>query len=364
MFIIPVLEAGGGQRFISTLANYLSSEGHHVTIISLRKGESFYELNSDVCLKTLNYVPIETENKLKRFKSRIDTFFELRSEILRRKPDFVYSILSSTNLLTIAAAFFSGIPVYVNDVMSPLRRRTKLERLARKILYRKAEGIICMTNEAKEIIERETGAKNIEVIPRPLKVMDFPESSVRSNTILNVGRLHPDKGQIDLLEAFAKLKKKDWKLVFLGDGPSKGELVQKCKQLNLSDLVSFPGSVANVDSWYFSCSIFAFTSYNEGFPNALSEAMHAQMACVSYDCVSGPKEMIDNQVSGLLVPVGDIDSMAEALTKLIENDKMRQELGRNAHVSSKRFCLDNVANRIMKFCAPPHLKIQIEGQIR
>ena len=351
LFVLPVLEAGGGQRFVSNVANYFAKKGHSITVLSLRKGESFYPLDSKVKLKTLNYVPIQTENKLKRFSSRIETFFELRSTLLEIGPDFVYSILSSTNLLTIASTLFSGIPIYVNDVMSPLRHRTKLERFARRALYRKADGIICMTREAREIVAKETGAENIEVIPRPLKEMKTPDSKERTKTILNVGRLHPDKGQGDLLEAFAQLKNDEWRLVFLGDGPSKGELIKKRKELNLVERVSFLGTVAEVDSWYYSSSIFAFTSYNEGFPNALSEAMHASLACVSYDCVSGPKEMIDHQVTGLLVPVGDIDSMAKALDRLIENKDLCEELGRNAHRASKRFCLENISDQILEFCS-------------
>jgi GalNAc-alpha-(1->4)-GalNAc-alpha-(1->3)-diNAcBac-PP-undecaprenol alpha-1,4-N-acetyl-D-galactosaminyltransferase len=247
--------------------------------------------------------------------------------------------------------------------MSPVRNRTPLERFARKILYPKADGIICMTEQAKEIILRETGAKNIAVIPRPLKQMHGPGSVNRTKTILNVGRLHPDKGQGDLIEAFAKLKHDEWNLVFLGDGPSKKNLMEKCKRLNVVERVSFAGSVSDVDSWYYSSSIFAFTSYNEGFPNALSEAMHASMACVSYDCVSGPKEMINDQVSGLLVPVGDIDSMTQALDRLIENKDFREVLGRNANRDSARFCLENIALRILNFCYPRGVTAQLQRDI-
>ncbi len=350
LFVIPVLEAGGGQRFISTLANYLSIQGHSITIISLRKGESFYPLEPNVNLVTLGYVPIQTANKVKRLVSRIETFFELRSTILKAKPDFVYSILSSTNLLTIASTLFSGIPLYVNDVMSPMRDRTKLERFARRILYPKAKGIICMTEEARGIIARETGAQNIGVIPRPLKEMRAPESVKRTKIILNVGRLHPDKGQEDLIEAFAKLNDDQWKLVFVGDGPSEDVLKEKCRQLGVSDRVDFIGAVENVDSWYYSSSIFAFTSYNEGWGNALSEAMHASLACVSYDCVTGPKEMIDDQFSGLLVPVGDIDSLTMALERLIEDKDLRQLLGQNAHEASDRYRIENIAKNILNFC--------------
>src|SRR5690606_37548169 len=145
----------------------------------------------------------------------------------------------------------------------------------------------------------------------------------KENIIICVGRLIPVKGHKYLIEAFANCKNiDDWKLVFLGDGILKNELLQQVKNLNLEDNVKFIGATKNVDEWLSRSSIFAFTSISEGFPNALAEGMSASLPCVSFNCVTGPKDLIKHGYSGYLIEVGDIENFSLTLNMLMENAEL------------------------------------------
>src|SRR3978361_1963826 len=98
-----------------------------------------------------------------------------------------------------------------------------------------------------------------------------------------------------------------------------------------------PGQLTNVSEWISRSGIFALPSRYEGFPNALLEAMQLGTACVSFDCPSGPGELIDNGRNGLLVPADDVDALSAALRKLALDEDLRERLAREATKVTEAF---------------------------
>ena len=91
--------------------------------------------------------------------------------------------------------------------------------------------------------------------------------------------------------------------------------------------------------------VFVLSSFYEGFPNVLCEAMHAGLPCISTRCECGPSELIDDGKSGFLVPIGDVDVMSEKIMALIENEGLRNELGKNAEIATERLKLEIICRK-------------------
>ncbi len=257
------------KRYIVELANFWSLEGHQVHVVVLRAGESFYKINKEIDVIKLG---LSNDGEIKKISSGFRTFFKLRKTIKQIKPDFVLSILSSTNILTILATRYLGVKVFVEDVMSPLRPRSKLEKQCRKLLYKRATGVIALTNFANDIIKKETGQDNIVTIPNPVKKMPIVANK-REKIIINVGRLNSTKGQKYFIEACVRIKDPDWKFIILDEGELRFELEQQIDNLNITNYIKLLGAVKNIDEWLTKASIFAFPSIFECFPIALLEGM-------------------------------------------------------------------------------------------
>jgi len=163
--------------------------------------------------------------------------------------------------------------------------------------------------------------------------------------LLAVGRLEPQKGFDFLIAAFSRLAVThgDWDLVILGEGEGQIRLQCIIDRMGLRDRVWLLGRCGNVGDWYERADLYVMSSLFEGFPNTLTEAMAHGCAAVSYDCDTGPRDIIRHGTDGLLVrPVGDESALAISLGSLMGNDAFRQEMGRRAISVRDRFSLERV----------------------
>ena len=306
---------------MSLLANEWADMGHAVTILSLRKGSSFFRLNESVRLQCLDYSEIAEVKGFRRLMSRIRTVFDLRKALKRSNPDLIISILSSTNVLTILTSLGINSKVFVWDVMSPYRYRTFLERSSRKLLYPFSDEIIVNTFKAKEIVSREISREPL-VFPPPV-ILPRNELNItkREKILISVGRLHPDKGHQDFLEVCSKLDLTGWRIVILGEGDQRDKLEKKAKNLGIDNYLDMPGAVNNVEDWLKVSSIFCFTSKSESFGISLVEAMSYGLPVISFDCEVGPREIINDGVNGFLIPMDDIEGYVSQLKLLMDDDE-------------------------------------------
>jgi GalNAc-alpha-(1->4)-GalNAc-alpha-(1->3)-diNAcBac-PP-undecaprenol alpha-1,4-N-acetyl-D-galactosaminyltransferase len=121
------------------------------------------------------------------------------------------------------------------------------------------------------------------------------------------------------------------------------------KDLQMEDKIELTGKVENVDNYLIGSKIFAFTSTSEGFPNSLGEALRAGLACVSYDCVAGPSDMIKDGSNGYLVKVGDEDSFRKKLEILMSREDIRASFSKNARESMSVYEVNYIADKFYKF---------------
>ena len=212
--------------------------------------------------------------------------------------------------------------------------------------YKKATAMVVQTNRAKDIMLNKYGVKDIRVVPNGVKRMKILNRT-HENVIITVGRLSKEKGHAVLIESFSKLKNKSWKLDIVGDGPERETLEKLVTDLELQKRVCFYGHKKDFKELLASASIFVLPSFYEGFPNALIEAMSVPLACVSSDCVAGPREIINHGENGFLFETGNSDGLSVILDELISNPSKLAMIEKNASAVVDNYNFEAVTNQFL-----------------
>ncbi len=338
---------------MTQMANYWSEDSHCVSILTFESSNtSFYPLSNTVKWHAID-IKSQSSSWIRGFINNLKRIYQIRKAILAIKPDYIISFVFTTNILILLATRFLSCPLIISERNHPdYGRKTRLAWYwLRRILYPLADHMVVQTREIKEWFNRYNNS--IHIIANPVKVIqestvDGSEISLPSGKrIVAMGQLVEQKGFDLLLQVFARIHKshQDWKLIILGTGQLLDELKQISIRLGIDKSVYFPGSVKNPFSIFSRCDLFVLSSRYEGFPNALLEAMACGLPVISYDCHSGPGEMIKDNVNGLLVPPYDLDDLEEAIKRLINDDKLRASLGREAMKVQNRFSLEKVMDQ-------------------
>lgn len=189
-------------------------------------------------------------------------------------------------------------------------------------------------------------APELLVVPNPLPTEPQPRSALDERTIVAAGRIVEEKQFYDLLQAFASVAEQlpGWRLRILGDGPLREELVAHAAKKGLADRVDLPGAVTDMRPEWAGAAVCALSSRTEGFPLVAQEAMSAGVPVLTYDCPSGPRELVEDEVSGLLVGAGSVTGLAAGMVRLADDD-LRVRLGAGALAASHAYDADTIAAR-------------------
>jgi glycosyltransferase involved in cell wall biosynthesis len=200
---------------------------------------------------------------------------------------------------------------------------------AMKGLYPKLDAFVLLTNDHvtdyKRLLKRS--APRLEVIPNTARPLDGGKADPDTKVVFAAGRFRPQKGYDYLIPAFAQAARDrpDWKLRICGHGKMQEQLEQLREESGIADRIELEGPTDNMGEEMANASIFVLSSRFEGFPLVLLEAMSKGMAVVAFDCPTGPADIIDDHVNGLLVrPERDIDALARGIREMIEDDDLRR----------------------------------------
>ena len=343
--VTPSLKPGGLERVVSIVANGLSQKDFDVSIFCLRNVNPHYEINQGV---TVHLLPEELEEQFK--VARIfATFFWLRSSLKKERIDVLLGFGEGFNAFIIAAALGLRKKIIVSNRASPLSSLKGMRGLLNPFFYKFADTVIVQTKKSIELLQSKYRNVSFEVIPNPFHIpLEKNPIPDKENIILNVGRIGGQKNQHELISFFSQTPNSDWKLVFVGDGPSRKYCEDLASKSGISSKVIFTGNQKNVEKFYQKAKIFAFTSTSEGFPNALGEAMAHSLPVISYDCISGPSELIVHGKNGFLVKENDHLSYINYLKMLMGNPHLRKEMGENAVEQMKNFEFSKIIDRFEK----------------
>jgi len=167
------------------------------------------------------------------------------------------------------------------------------------------------------------------------------------HNLIAVGRLADEKSFDKLLRAFASIagRKSEWGLTILGEGDKRQELENLRAELGLEGRVHFPGRVSNPFIWLRRADLFVMSSRFEGLPCALCEAMGCGLPAISFDCDSGPRDIIRDGVDGLLVPPRDVPALSRAMDRLMSDDDERARFAARAPEVMDRYNLKSIMLR-------------------
>ncbi|WP_434171568.1 glycosyltransferase [Campylobacter molothri] len=176
--------------------------------------------------------------------------------------------------------------------------------------------------------------KQIEIIPNFLLKIPNISSNLNNKIVLAVGRFSHEKGFLRLIEIWEIVQKngiyRDWTLTLVGDGDLKEKIKTLIKEKNLENSILLKPFTKEIEKEYLKASIYAMTSYYEGFPMVLLESSSYQIPAIAFDINTGPSDIIDNGKSGFLIKDGDLNEFANKLCFLMDSESLRKEFGKNA----------------------------------
>ena len=191
---------------------------------------------------------------------------------------------------------------------------------------------------------KEWGVPGAVVIPNPLPDFKTDTPPRRKPQILCVGSLSHNKGQDLLIEAWARIAARypDWSVQVYGKGDA-APLLALAAARGIAERIEFHAPVADIAARYRESSLFVLPSRSEGFGMVLLEAMSCGTPCISFDCPSGPGDILSDGKDGVLVPAEDVAALAAAIESLIDNPERREALGQQARITAHTYRIDRIA---------------------
>ncbi|MFB5283675.1 glycosyltransferase [Peribacillus sp. Hz7] len=349
LFVTNSLSSGGAERVVSILASGMAEKGYDVHLILYERVKSEYPISDKV---RLHLLPKRNgESKIKYYTQK---FLTMRKMIYKISPDIIIPFLPDQVNHFFLASRFMKIPFISTVRNNPfLYPESKKMRFVGKMVALLSTGIFLQTEEQAEFFP-EFARKKMIVVPNPVSNVLIECNYQKRESIAEIatfGRLSAQKNQSLLIKAFAMVYKtnKSIKLSLYGSGEEKNTLKVLVKELGIEDAVTFKGRVSNVADALMSTDLFVLSSNYEGMPNALMEAMGVGLPCISTDCPTGPKDLIQNQKNGILVKSNDVSELVSAIHYCVENPLFCQEAGSAAKQKVKEeFQVDIVIEKFIR----------------
>jgi glycosyltransferase involved in cell wall biosynthesis len=356
LLYIHSLENGGAERVVANLANHWAGIGWEVTVVTVApRATDFYLLDGAVNRIALDLTGASA-NIFAGFWRTVRRAQALRNVLRRARPDVALSAMHTANVvLALAARGLPGLLAVGSEHNFPPKAPMGIVwETLRRHAYAHLAAVVALTGECAAWLSTHSRARSVPVIPNPVcwplshqEPFIEPAAFCRPGrlVLLAAGRLSEEKNFTALVAIFAMLAPRhpDWDLVILGDGPLRADLSAQAQAAGLGARVILPGRVGNMGDWYARASLYAMTSHFEGFPNTLVEAMACGLPTVSFDCDTGPRDIIRPGVDGFLVEPGDTAGMEQALEMLMRDEPFRQRFAARAIDARERFSITRVA---------------------
>ena len=331
-FFVGSLSRGGAERVISILANDYCQRGWDVDVVLLLKNTVAYPVDSRI--RIVDLAPASGGYA----QNALSWLAGIRRYLRREKPDRVVSFVGRINALVLTAAVGMKLPIIVSERNDPKHdNRGAVMLWYCNMIYHLASKVVFQTQYEKSCFTKSLEPKSF-VIPNPVAIHALRDADP-DPVVVTAGRLMTQKNQAMLIRAMARIHQKYpyVKCRIYGEGALRETLQAQIDDLNLRNVVSLEGNVADIHEKMAPCSIFALTSNYEGLSNALIEAMMMGLPCVTTD-YPGVRELVEDKKTGLVIPLDDDGALADAISRLIENkDNCANTISQSGKTYAERF---------------------------
>lgn len=352
LLFIHSLHGGGAERVAADLSAHWAGMGRDVMVVTQASADGdVYALHPKVRREVL--LTAGEGGGLRGIWSNVQRVRALRRVIKAFRPDIVLGMMTTASVLSVLACSGLGCRVIATEhTHPPSQTLSGLWLRLRRLTYPRAARVVALTRGTADWLEQHVPGSRLAVIPNPVhwplpraEPLLPPPSIDGRKRLLAVGRLHADKGFDLLIQAFTLLAPShpDWDLVILGEGDERAALEAQAGKAGMASRISMPGRAGNVGDWYDSADLYVLTSRFEGLSNTLLESMASGLAAVSFDCDTGPREIVREGIDGVLVrPNGDVPALCKALEDVMGNDVLRGRMAQAATDVRDRFSATRV----------------------
>ena len=331
------LSGGGGDKVMANLSNFFHLKGFEVHIIILHDEIGFQ------CSGTIFNLGVYKSNS-NTILNKIKRFFYFKKYIVKHDFDFIIDFRFRINLIQeilINRWIYTTKTIYTihsSNINTYLPKSTFLT----KFIYGQSYSVVCVNQVIFEIVKKKYKLINLSTIYNPINVglirlKASEDICIIDDFIIGVGQFNNNVKQFDkLIIAYAKseLPNKNIALIILGEGKLKSSLLKIAENYEITHLVHFLGFKNNPYKFISKAKFLVLTSKYEGLPMVLLESLACSTPIISFDCPSGPKEIIIHKKNGLLVENENMNELIKAMNIFIEDT--------NLYNSCKNFTLQSV----------------------
>lgn len=338
LFCITDITTGGGtERALITLANKLANSNFDIHIYSLYKNnpEPLFIINKNVKIYFLENKPhifklIKIANIAKKHTSAIKIIISMGR--LSIETSLLFKLFNIKNLFLSEHTSFESY--------NPIIRSLKI------LSYRFADKIIVLTEHDKLLLNNKYHLDKIYTIPNINPYEEYPYNlnyDDKENIAIAIGRLCYAKNFERLINLWSKSITQNWKLLIIGDGNDKKKLEEAISKSGVKNIEIIPFT-KNITSYYKKSKLYLMTSRYEGLPMVLIESQHFGVPIISFNCKTGPSEIVKNNYNGYLVDYYNDSLFIDKLNYFIKNESVQRRLSINSPIVSNNYSSKIIIN--------------------
>ncbi len=356
--VINTLGCGGAERVCMLLANDFADKGHEISVIIFSMENAHYTLNSNVNVFDLGR---------RSSWDVLRTCYRLRQTVKKLEPDIILTFMTNVTyylMLSLIALrnkprIFATMHIHHSTGFGTYFKL--FNRCFFKKIMLKCEKLICCSQDMNDDLCSfySFPTQKVLTINNPVDIelcqkkaheeCDHEFYKEGKPVLLAVGSLCQQKNYPLMLEAVAKIQReREVRLIILGDGPLKSELEIVRDKLGLDGVVDFVGNVLNPFAYMKDAKLYIMSSIFEGFPMVLLEAMACKLPVICTNCPSGPRELIKNNKTGILVPMDSADELSAAITNALDHYNTMLVMSENAAENVKnKYNIDSISDKYL-----------------
>lgn len=348
LFYINGLGNGGAERAICNTASYFAEHGWNTILLTSFRSQNEYSYSTKIRRMSIEDSQI-IQSRIKRNVSRIKA---IRRICKKERVDVMVSFMGEPNFRALLATIGLKTKNVISVRSDPnVEYRGLIGKIVASCLLPRSEGAVFQTKDAKDWFNKSL-QKRAAVIYNIVDAGFYSEEYKSGTSIVTCGRITPAKNHELLIRAFQKVRDQfpDECLYIYGETEDQFDLQGIIDELKLTDCVFLMGRSENIPQVLSEAKLFVLSSDYEGMPNALMEAMAVGVPSISTDCsCGGPKELFGDELSDMLVPVGDVDALADKMTELLSNEEKRMTVGRLMKIRAEQFRTEIVGEKWVNY---------------